>query len=73
MCIFKLFANTHQIIILPTKGKALSDINWLGGLDICFHACSINCGQPALRKWAYGQPGQTLTSMDEWEACEAYL
>ena len=53
------------------------DINWLKqeSRQNVFHTGGmVNCGQTALRKLAYSQAGQTLTSMvNEWEAREAYL
>ena len=33
----------------------------------------IRSGQAALRKLVYSEAGQTLASMNEWEASEAYL
>ena len=49
---------------IPTKGKALPDINWLRSEDRIF----FNSGQAALRKnWhmPYSEAGQTLTSLNE--------
>ena len=65
-----------NITILPIKGKTLPDINWLRSLDRMFFiavVCMVNCGQAALRKLAHTQAGQTLASINEWEASEAYL
>ena len=53
--------NQIHIKILPTKG----DINWLRSL--------IRSRQAPLRKCVYSEGGQTLASMNEWEASEAYL
>ena len=33
----------------------------------------VNSGQATLRKLAYSEAGQTLASMNEWEASESYL
>jgi len=33
----------------------------------------VNSGQMALRKLAYSEAGQTLASINEWEASEACL
>ena len=33
----------------------------------------VRSGQAPLRKWVYTEAGQTLASMTEWEASEAYL
>jgi len=36
-----------------------------------FHTCAmVNSGHAALRKLAYNEAGQTLASMNEWEASE---
>ena len=32
----------------------------------------VNSGQVALRKLVYSEAGQTLASMNEWEASDAY-
>ena len=62
-----------QIAVLPTKGKALPDKNCLRRQNV-FHACDmVNCGKAALGTLAYSEAGQTLASMNEWEASEDYL
>ena len=72
----KSICKYNQIHIkLPTKGKALPDINWLRSLDRMFFTPVVwsTVGRQHLRKLAYSEDGQTLASMNEWEASEAYL
>ena len=58
-----------NITILPKKGKTLPDINWLRSHFMSM-VCQLWAGRQQ-RKLAYSQAGQTLASMNEWEASEA--
>ena len=63
-------------VMWSTVGSLLFSSLWCGQLwAACyFQACDVvNCGQPAMRKLAYSEAGQTLASVNEWEASEAYL
>ena len=56
-------STTVGLGFLPTKGKALPDINWFRSQDrMFFHVWStglgmVNSGQAVLRKLAYSEAG----------------
>ena len=62
----------YNQIHIKKNGKALPDIKGSGVKTECF-SLLVNSGQAPLSKLAYSEAGQTLASMNEWEASEAYL
>ena len=69
-----VFANIskYTYLIFTNKKHFLTYCDWLKGQDRMFFT-SVVGSIAALRKLAYSEAaGQTLASLNEWEASEAY-